>query len=190
MYRYKRTKGLKSLQKFDNAKWEDVYAILNMLDITSNSYNDIGKVEKSEYIKKEVKPLISAYVEALQIAGFKPSTFFDPDFTIDTGIICNLGRAINEFKGLTSKENEPLTPTHERNYGLHNSKMKKENVSWRLSCDYNNSIIIEKLNMYNTAGIEGQIDYRKSIKFLNGNNEIANSCDLDSKYLIPGQRRI
>lgn len=36
-------------------------------------------------------------------------------------------------------------------YPAKNSKMKEEGVSWRLSCNYENSIVIEKLNMYDTA---------------------------------------
>lgn len=190
MYKYKHAKGLGSLEKFDEAKWDDVYSVLNMLDSTANKYKDIGKFDKSDYILNEVKPLISAYITVLQLAGFEASNFFDPDFTIDTGIICNLGRAINEFKGLTNKENEPLTPTHERNYGLFNSKMKQEGVSWRISCDYNNAIVIEKLNMFDTASTKGQVDFRKSIKLESSENEFSTSSDLNFQYLIPGQRRI
>ena len=100
--------------------------------------------------------MISGYAQALKLAGYSPADFFNPKFTIDTGIICNLGKSINEFKGITSLENEPLTPTHERNYGKNNSTMTIEGVAWRLSCEHNNQIIIEELKLMNTATKEGQ----------------------------------
>ena len=36
-------------------------------------------------------------------------------------------------------------------YPAKNIKMKEEGVTCRLSCNYENSIVIEKLNMYDTA---------------------------------------
>ena len=88
---------------------------------------------------------------------------------------------------LTIKENEPVTPIHERNYGMYNSKMKEEGVSWRLSCNYENSIVIEKLNMYDTASVRGQVAERKIIQ-LNNLDEIYTSSDLKTMYLVPGER--
>lgn len=133
--------------------------------------------------------MINAYISVLQEAEYDASMLFDYEFSIDTGIICNLGRAVNEFCGLTSKENEPLTPVHERNYGSYNSKMTKEGVAWRLSCDYDNSIVIEKLNMFDTASEKGQIAYRTVIKLDEQSNEVYKMSDLKTKYLIPGQRQ-
>jgi hypothetical protein len=185
--KYKKTKNLKSLEKFDCATWEDVYEVLEICKKDAVDYRANGKKEKYEYIIKDVLPMINAYISALQIAGYPANNFFDAEFSIDTGIICNLGRAINEFKGLTNKENEPLTPVHERNYGIHNSKMKEEGVSWRLSCNYNDSIVIEKLNMYDTASVRGQVAEKKVIQ-LNKLNEFYTSSDLKSMYLVPGER--
>lgn len=185
--KYKKTKNLKSLEKFDCATWEDVYEVLEICKKDAFNYRANGKEEKYEYIVNEVLPMINAYISALQIAEYPSSNFFDAEFSIDTGIICNLGRAINEFKGLTNKENEPLTPVHERNYGVHNSKMKEEGVSWRLSCNYNDSIVIEKLNMYDTASVRGQVAEKKVIQ-LNKLNEFYTSSDLKSMYLVPGER--
>ena len=106
-------------------------------------YEIVNKTDKSSYIINEVLPMVNAYISALQEAGYTATDFFDPEFTIDTGIICNLGRAVEQFKGITLKVNEPLTPVHERNYGSYNSKMSKEGTAWRLSCDYNNKIVID-----------------------------------------------
>ena len=105
-------------------------------------------------------------------------------FTIDTGMICNLGRAINLFKGLTTSINEPLTPTHERNYGRYCSTMKQENYVWRLSCGYDNSIIIEKLELFNTASKNGQTSFKKIINMDNINEKVTKK----DKYLYPGMR--
>ena len=185
---YKLQKKLKSLEKFPNATWEDVYAVLVMCKSTANMYCKIGKKEKSYYINNEVIPMINAYVTALQVAGYKASDFFDPEFTIDTGIICNLGRAVHMFKGITTKENEPLTPVHERNYGKFNSKMSMEGTAWRLSCNYDNSIVIEKLNLFNTTESSGQVAYKKVIRLDEG-DETLKQDDLLTQYLIPGQRR-
>lgn len=185
--KYKKTKGLRSLDKFEDATWKDVYSVLNICRNTANEYKANGHQNKYDYVTEEVLPMVNAYISALQIAGYPAKNFFDAEFTIDTGIICNLGRAIHEFKGLTNKENEPLTPIHERNYGMYNSKMKEEGVSWRLSCNYENSIVIEKLNMYDTASVRGQVAERKIIQ-LNDLDEIYTSSDLKTMYLVPGER--
>ena len=109
--------------------------------------------------------------------------FFDKNFTIDTGIICNLGRAINLFKGLTSFINEPLTPIHERNYGRYCSTMKQENSVWLLGCDFDNHLLIEKLDLFNTASTEGQVSFRKKMMFDDFNCKIHEG----EKYLYPGE---
>lgn len=186
---YKKSKGLQSLEPFPEATWTDVYEVLEICKKNANMYMNIGKTEKYEYIINEVMPMINAYVSVLQTAGYGADLLFDYKFSIDTGIICNLGRAINEFCGLTNKENEPLTPTHERNYGMANSKMTKEGVAWRLSCDYNNSIVIERLNMYDTASENGQVSYKMVISLEAQTDEVYKMSDLKSMYLIPGQRK-
>ena len=185
---YKKSRGLRSLDAFPNATWTDVYGVLELCKKTAHAYKNIGKIEKYEYIINEVLPMINAYISVLQQAGYDANLLFDYKFSIDTGIICNLGRAINEFCGLTNKENEPLTPTHERNYGMHNSKMTQEGVAWRLSCDYDNSIVIERLNMFDTASEKGQVSYRTVIRLEAQTDEIYKMSDLREKYLIPGQR--
>ena len=176
----------KQKQKENNFNWEDVDEVLNICKKNAIKYKMKGKEEKSNYILNELLPIVDAYVYALKKADYMPNNFFDKNFTIDTGIICNLGRAISEFNGLTGFENEPLTPTHERNYGIHNSKMKQEDSAWRLSCDYNDEIIIEKLELKNTATANGQTSYQKRIK-LNHNDELLSFSSLKNDTLIPGQ---
>lgn len=176
----------KQKQKEDNFTWEDVDEVLNICRKNAINYKATGKVEKSNYILNELLPIVEAYVYALKKADYMPENFFDKNFTIDTGIICNLGRAISEFGGLTGFENEPLTPTHERNYGMYNSKMKQEDSAWRLSCEYNNEILIEKLELKNTATDNGQMSYQKRIKLKNKDEQL-NFSSLKTDALIPGQ---
>lgn len=140
------------------------------------------------FINNEILPMINCYYKVLRKSGYSASSFFDKGFTIDTGIICNLGRAINEFKGLVSSENEPLTLNHERNYGSKNSTMTVEGVAWRLSCDYDNKIIIEKLNLSDTSSSDGQVKLKKEIKLETDDIKISFD-DLKKDYYIPGQRR-
>lgn len=189
MIEYKKTKNLKSLDKFEDATWKDVYAVLNICNEDAKLYEIINKIDKASYIKNDVLPMVNAYISALQEAGYTAADFFDPEFTIDTGIICNLGRAVEQFKGITLKANEPLTPVHERNYGKYNSKMSKEGTAWRLSCDYNNKIVIERLDLFNTTAEQGQVSFKKQIQ-LEPNDEILNQTSLTEHYLIPGQRRL
>lgn len=187
LFEYKKSKGLTPKEPFKNAKWKDVYNVINSLEQLAASYEKESKI-KANYIRNELLNMLKVYVNALRKAKYKPNTFFDKNFTIDTGIICNLGRAIKEFKGLVSIENEPLTLNHERNYGKYNSTMVIEDKSWRLSCDYNDQILIEKLDMSHTATSEGQTVFNKVIQ-LSSCDEKMNSKNINSNYLIPGQRK-
>ena len=99
-------------------------------------------------------------------------------------MICNLGRAIGYFKGLTKFVNEPLTPTHERNYGRHCSTMKQESYVWMLGCGFNNKINIERLDLFKTASVEGQTSYREVVEIDGFNLKV----DDKIKYLYPGIR--
>lgn len=183
LYNFKKTKGLGLKDKLKNSTYEDVSEVMNILKEYSTYYQEHGKLEKSQYIVNHIIPVINAYIKALKIANYSSDVFFDKRFTIDTGIICNLGRAINLFKGITKYVNEPLTPTHERNYGRHSSTMKQENYVWLLGCDFHDNIIIEKLDLFNTASTEGQVSIRKRIKMDNFNHKISEV----EKYLYPGE---
>lgn len=188
MFEYKNKKNIASFSKFDEATWEDVDNVLKLCSEIAQKYKRKEKYEKSQYIETIILPMIKGYVYALKLADYHASDFFDPDFTIDTGIICNLGRAISEFKGLCKKRNEPLTPTHERNYGRKNSLMVKEGKVWRVSCGYRSEIIVEELDLRNTSSVNGQVVFRKKIQ-LGNENEVLNIDNMKEKKMIPGQRR-
>lgn len=181
---FKQGHGMTLRDKYQNSTWNDVLEVLSICYNIANEYKKNEKLDKYEYIINHVIPLISVYIEALKEAGYPSDAFFDSKFTIDTGMICNLGRAINLFGGLTTSINEPLTPTHERNYGRHCSTMKQENYVWRLSCGYNDSIIIEKLELFNTASKNGQTSFRKIINIDNINEKVTEK----DKYLYPGAK--
>ena len=183
LYNYKNRKNLALEDLLNNCSFDDCAKVIEILKEYATYYKEIGKEEKFEYINKHVIPLIEVYIEALKEAGYSPDVFFDKNFTIDTGIICNLGRAIGLFKNLTKYINEPLTPTHERNYGRHCSAMKQENFVWLLGCDFNDKLSIEKLELFNTASVEGQASFTRKIEF-EGLNEKVNEKD---KYLYPGE---
>ena len=170
--------------KYTNATWKDVDKVLDICKDEIDFYNEKGKKDKAEYIEKHILPVVRTYVKALKEARYPADCFFDSKFTIDTGMICNLGRAIGLFKGLTKFVNEPLTPTHERNYGRRCSTMKEENQVWLLACGYNNTIDIESLELFKTASVEGQVSYHEQIDLENFNTKI----DEESKYLYPGMK--
>ena len=183
LYNFKKKKGYGLRDELLNTTFDDCYEVVNILKEYAKYYEEIHKNEKSEYIKNNIIPVIDVYIKALKKADYSSDVFFNKNFTIDTGMICNLGRALAYFKGLTNHVNEPLTPIHERNYGRHCSAMKQENSAWLLGCDFNNNILIEKLDLFNTASTEGQVSYKKKIQIDDFNVKI----NEEDKYLYPGE---
>lgn len=188
LFLYKSNKGLKPHESFKNANWKDVHNVISLCKNNAEHYRVENEDYKSEYIFHEILPILEGYSKALEIAQYPAETFFDPNFTIDTGVICNIGRALNEFKGVTEIKNSPLTPTHERNYGKYNSTMIEEGCVWRISIGCENTVMIEKLDLSLTSTIEGQCVFSKTIK-LKDNDIVIKAGELDTMYLIPGQRR-
>ena len=183
-YQFKKKHGLHLRSKYSNSTWDDVEKVISLCEEQINYYESKGKIDKAEYIKEHILPIIRVYVDALKEANYPSDCFFDSKFTIDTGMICNLGRAIGYFKGLTKFVNEPLTPTHERNYGRHCSTMKQESYVWMLGCGFNNKITIERLDLFKTASEEGQTSYKEVIEIDGFNRKV----DDKIKYLYPGVR--
>ncbi len=183
LYNFKKKRGYLLRDSISNTSFEDTEEVLSILREYATYYEELGKIEKHDYILEHVIPLIEIYIEALKLSGYSSDVFFDKNFTIDTGMICNLGRAVHLFQGLTSYINEPLTPIHERNYGRHCSTMKQENYGWLLGCDFNQTLLIEKLDFFNTASTEGQVSFRKKIVMDHFNDKIEEK----EKYLYPGE---
>lgn len=168
---------------YTQATYADVFAVLEICKNEATYYEKKGKLDKSSYILNHILPVVETYVDALQLASYPADCFFDSKFTIDTGMICNLGRARGFFKELTSFVNEPLTPTHERNYGRYCSTMRQENYAWMLSCGFNDTINIEKLDLFRTASVEGQTSFRHDIHIDGFNQRVRPE---ENKYLYPG----
>lgn len=183
LYRFKSKYNMNLRDKYRNSTWDDVHEVLELVRKKSSYYRRKGKIDKANYILEHILPVVNVYVEGLKLAGYPSDCFFDSKFTIDTGMICNLGRAINYFKGLTSYINEPLTPSHERNYGRHCSTMKQENHVWKLACGFDNTVNIEKLDLFKTASTEGQTSFRYDIMMPGFNKQVDASIN---KYLYPG----
>ena len=95
LIKIKKKYGLSRKQKFKNATWKNVNEAFEELIKIAEYYKNNNKVDKYNYINKHVIPIIDTYIKILKNANYSPSLFFDSDFTIDTGIICNIGRAIN-----------------------------------------------------------------------------------------------
>lgn len=182
-YKFKSRFNMHLRDKYKGSNWNDVNEVIKCCEKQIKYYKRKGKLDKADYIENNVLPVVNIYINALKEANYPSDCFFDSKFTIDTGMICNLGRAINYFKDLTSYVNEPMTPTHERNYGRHCSTMKQENYVWKLACGYNDTINIEKLDLFKTASEEGQTSFRKDIVIKDFNQSVN---DKATKYLYPG----
>ncbi len=182
--KFKSRWNLNLRDKYTKATWKDVNKVLDICRDEIKYYNNKGKKDKAKYIEEHILPVVSNYVQALKDAKYPADCFFDSKFTIDTGTICNLGRALGLFKGLTNYVNEPLTPAHERNYGRRCSTMKEENQVWLLACGYNNTLSIESLDLFKTASVEGQVSYSEKIVLDDFNKKI----DEKGKYLYPGAK--
>lgn len=183
IYEFKRRRGLNLRSIYKNSTWDDVYEVLDICKNIGTEYLKENKKDKYNYINEHILPLVTTYVDSLKEAKYSSDCFFDSKFTIDTGTICNLGRAINLFKGITSYINEPITPTHERNYGRYCSTMKQENYVWKLGAGFDDTLVIEKLDLFNTATQKGQTSYRNVLKFENINEK---KSDNKNEYLYPG----
>ncbi|MDQ3239449.1 MAG: hypothetical protein M3P33_02910, partial [bacterium] len=105
---YKYAHGIGRREEFSDATWDDVLGVVSLIRQKADNsklYNNI----QANYITSEVLPMMSAYVEILQLAEYPPSYFFSRNFTVDTGQIVNQGRALSQFQGLTSTPDLPMT---------------------------------------------------------------------------------
>lgn len=184
LYEFKHRHGLNLKDNYYQATWDDVLEVINICHEIADFYKKNNKKDKQKYINNHIIPIIEVYYEILKKSGYNPEVFFDPNFTIDTGMICNMGRAIHMFRGITNYINEPLTPANERNYGRVCSLMKQENYAWKLSCGYKNSIVIEKLDLFNTASQKGQVSYRKILTIEDNENVLIKE---EEKHLYVGE---
>jgi hypothetical protein len=159
--------------------WDDVEQVIRRLEGESQRLRDFDPAAAT-YIEREVVGLIRSYVRILQLADYPSESYFDKDLSVDTGHICNLGRAFSEYRGIASRPDLPLTPKHERAFGTDGELAEEGNV-WRIAITPQDqrrsarggrnvfrdqpSIVFERLNLANTATAAGQSEERHFIGF-------------------------
>jgi hypothetical protein len=185
---YKRTKHIKKMERFDSATFDDVEKVINILKTEVEILNKFD-VTASIYIKRDVLPLVEGYIRALMTAGYNAGYFFNPYFTINAGVIRNLGRAYLEYKSLASKPEMTVTAEHESRYGK-SSFFAEEGKIWRIAPMYSNNspvLLIESQELNKRTEINRGITDKYIIPFrgverLNFETEIKGD-----KYVVPGQ---
>ena len=189
-----------SKQELDQS-WNDFDKLIEMLSKTANRVDLYDTVE-TQYIRKEIIDLVKSYARVLQYANYPSNVYFDKNLSVDTGHICNLGRAYHEYKAIASRANLPLTPDHERAFGT-NGELAEEGIAWRIAITPNSMtttaanargvrnqykdkpmILIEKLDLSMTATSHGQAQEKY---FLAGDTSTHFTLqDMKHFPLIPG----
>lgn len=153
--------------------------------------------ESSQYIRDDLIPMLESYLRVLKAAGYSAEDFLDKNLTIDTGQICNLGRAYFEYKQLASRPDLPLTPNHERAFGKFGD-LAQEGTVYRLAPGnrqrissasssrrlLSSDIIIEALDLQETASESGQVQAHHMIPILGLRKRTLSSYQAT---MIPGQ---
>lgn len=164
-----------------NQTWADVEDIIAALYKLASTLNDQDP-KAATYIREQVIEVVKSYVRVLHLADYPSTVFFDKNLSVETGHICNLGRGFHEYKTIASRPDLPLTPNHERAFGL-TGELAKEGQAWRLAvspildasstisaCGDRNtfsdspSILVERLDLAMTATPEGQSKERFFLK--------------------------
>ncbi|MDN3562077.1 hypothetical protein [Vreelandella neptunia] len=184
-----------------NQTWSDIDNIIAALHDLADRLDDQDP-KAVTYIREQVIEVVESYVRVLRLASYPSTAFFDKDLSVDTGHICNLGRAYHEYKIIASRPDLPLTPNHERAYGLI-GELAEEGEAWRLAIapvldasstnsargernTYRGtpSILVERLDLSMTATSEGQT---REKFFLNTENiERITIRDSQNFPVIPG----
>lgn len=129
---FKESRGIHRREDIPNATWDDVADMLDMLRSQSAQLQNYNR-RAAEHLASEILPLIETYAYVLQEAGYEPRFFFDRNFTIDTGQIVNQGRAITQFKGLITNEDDVMTAHDMRGYGKDLSYSSLRDHVWRIA---------------------------------------------------------
>jgi hypothetical protein len=153
-----------------NRSWQDVEQVMAGLQAKSVALQQLDPAAAA-YIQSEVLCLVESFVRVLKEADYPAASYFDKNISVDTGHICNLGRAYSEYKAIASRGDLPLTPKHERAFGA-GGELAEEGIAWRIAvapqerarnaCGERNTyqerpaILVEKLNLAMTATSSGQ----------------------------------
>lgn len=116
-------------EKNANKTWHDIGELFIQLNAQAEFLRN-DDTDASNYINNEIIPVVKSYVRMLRLANYPPAAFFDKNITVETGHICNLGRAYHEYKSIASREDLPLTPNNERAF----SELEAtEEQAWRVA---------------------------------------------------------
>lgn len=156
-----------------DTSWDDISNVIEGLHAKARTIEEVDETA-AQYILGQVIAVVESYAKALNIANFPAQVFFDRRLTVDTGHICNLGRAFHEYKAIASRPDLPLTPNHERAFGT-SGELAQEGITWRLAVSPVNgntdtagargnrnsfrrepSILVEELDLSMTATVTGQ----------------------------------
>lgn len=180
----------------NNTSWKDIETLV--LSLKEKAQTLAGAFQaSSNYIENDLIPLIESYLRTLKIAKLPANSFLDKALTLDTGQICNLGRAFNEYKLLASRQDLPMTPNHERAFGK-KGDLAGEGTVFRLSPGgrqrisnklgrtntQENEFIIEELDLSETSSEDGQSKQHYKF-FLPGN--LVKSLKQQDEPVIVGQ---
>ncbi|WP_369427436.1 hypothetical protein [Providencia sp. PROV236] len=178
----------------NNTSWQDIDTLLlslkNKAQTLASTFN-----ASSSYIENDLIPLIESYIRILKIAKFPANSFLDKALTMDTGQICNLGRAFNEYKLLSSRQDLPMTPNHERAFG-NKGDLANEGTVFRLSPGRRqrisnklgrintkeNEFIIEELDLSSTSSEDGQS--KQHLTFFLPGNVVKSMKQLDEPIIV------
>jgi hypothetical protein len=199
LLKHKRTKGIGRREQFVTATWQDTDEVIKLLEEKSQSV-EVFNPSVAHHIKLQILPLVTTYRKALEESGLPASYFFDKNFTIDTGEICNLGGAFREFKGLTSRKNSVITTQHDRVYSPSGS-LATEGCIWTIGvspmipearCSGIPSsypaLYVQEQDLKQRSSANGCILRKWYIPLRPGDVETLNSSHHKSSYLIPGRK--
>lgn len=99
---YKQGRCIGVREPFPDATLADMQGIVAIVEQYRDMYSG-HSADTAKFIDYEILPLIRGFINALTEADYPPSFLFDWQFFSDIGTISNAGRAINEFRGLSSK---------------------------------------------------------------------------------------
>jgi hypothetical protein len=181
-----------------NRTWADVELIMDDLKAQSDGLLQFDPTAAA-YIKDEILTLVESYVRILKQADYPATSYFDKNISVDTGHICNLGRAFTEYDGIASRSDLPLTPKHERAFGA-GGELAEEGIAWRIAVapldqarnargernayQEQPAILVESLDLAMTATTSGQSKERYFLR----DKAVERISVNDSKWfpMIPG----
>lgn len=198
LLKHKRTRGIGRRESFFNASWSDADEVINLLEKKMARMESLDPMV-AFHIKEHVLPMVSAFRRALEVSGLPARYFFDKNFTIDTGEICNLGGAYKDYRGLASRKNSAVTPQHERVYSA-NGSLATEGKIWIIGVSPTNSgfrgtdtsvscpsLFVEEQDLTKRSSLEGHAVRRWYIPLRKEDVEVVNSSSHKHRYLIPGR---